>query len=90
MVDENRKMEGVLRQDGHHLTPELLIMLGRLDGKLDTALNQMRRAEEHHKEMDVRVSRLERWKSTTFGVVIGVGALSGGLVSKLLDSGVLT
>lgn len=90
MVDENRKMEGVLRQDGHHLTPELLIMLGRLDGKLDTALNQMRRAEEHHEELDERVGRLERWKSTAFGVVIGVGALSGGLVSKLLNIGVLT
>lgn len=90
MVDENRKMEGMLRQDGHHLTPELLIMLGRLDGKLDTALNQMHRAEEHHEELDERVGRLERWKSTAFGVVIGVGALSGGLVSKLLNIGVLT
>jgi hypothetical protein len=76
------------QQEGHHMTPELLIMLGRLDGKLDTALNQMRRAEEHHEELDARVDRLERWKSTVLGLAVGVGALSGGVVSKLVNIGV--
>jgi len=49
---------------------DLLLLVGRIDGKMDTLLN---RADDHGK----RLAALENWRWKIVGVIIGIGALAG-------------
>ncbi|WP_142850674.1 hypothetical protein [Telmatospirillum sp. J64-1] len=54
--------------------PDLLILLGRIDGKLDAALQRQEVHEQNLKEVEARVSRLERNKAYLMGAAAAVGA----------------
>jgi hypothetical protein len=62
------------------MTDELLIALGRLEGKVDALLNLQRMQEEKLKEHDERLRKLEDHKH----YVIGVATVIGGAVSMAI------
>lgn len=67
----------------HHDLPELMLALGRLEGKLDAVLQMQRIHEEQIKSLDERVRKLEHARSFSIGAAAVVGALSSALFSLL-------
>lgn len=56
---------------------EVLISLGRLEGKLDTLLSSQSRLEVEIKDLTKRVGSLERDRSKLYGAAAAFGVLSG-------------
>lgn len=56
---------------------EVLISLGRLEGKLDTLLSSQSRLEIEIKDLTKRVGSLERDRSKLYGAAAAFGVLSG-------------
>ena len=72
----------------HNADPNLLVMMGRIDGKLDAALHRMGKTEEDIESLKSKVSSLEKEQTTRKGVLIGL-SVSGGLASSALFQGIL-
>lgn len=68
-------------EERRHLDPELTLLLGRIDGKLDSALARMERIENGHAHLEERVSALERWRA----YLLGAAALAGAFSSQIAD-----
>ena len=52
----------------------ILLLLGRIDGKLDAAITQGQANSERIDAQDKRISALERWRA----YLVGIAAASGG------------
>lgn len=63
----------------NHLDTELTLLLGRIDGKLDSALSRMNSIEAKHDALEGRVSTLERWRA----YLLGAAALAGAFASQI-------
>lgn len=64
----------------HHDLPELMLALGRLEGKLDAVLQLQRIQEEQIKSLDERLRKLEHARSFSIGAAAVVGAASSALI----------
>lgn len=75
-------------------SPEILMMLGRMDGKLDAVISYQttqdrinernRQAQEDvNEKLTSRISSLERWKAYMLGLAAAIGAASGKTVQFL-------
>lgn len=66
----------------------LLLAIGRLEGKLDLIISSLNKHilddEDEFKSQDERISKLENSKSFVYGIALTIGALSGGLMSKIV------
>jgi len=62
-----------------HDTPEIMLAIGRLEGKVDALLQMQRLQEDQLKNHEGRLRELEHSKSFTMGIV----ALIGGAVALL-------
>ena len=60
---------------------ELLIALGRLEGKMDALLNMQRIQEDQIKQHDERIRLLENHKHYTLGIAAVIGALASAAIS---------
>jgi hypothetical protein len=60
---------------------ELLIMLGRIDGKMDAVIQRLELNDKHHEQLDDRVSALERWRAWILGVVAVISTVVALLAS---------
>ena len=56
---------------------EVLIGIGRLEGKVDTLLSSQSRLEVEIKDLTKRVGSLERDRSKLYGAAAAFGVLSG-------------
>lgn len=76
----------------YHTSPELLLLLGKIDGKLDAALERLSKYEISHDHLTSRVNALENSdagdrgsrKGTLLGLSIGSG-LSGAALLEVLS-----
>lgn len=66
------------------MNDELLIALGRLEGKMDALLNMQRSQEEQLKEHDTRLRELENHKHYIIGVAAVIGAIASAAISIAL------
>lgn len=66
-----------------HDLPELMLALGRLEGKLDAILQMQRVQEEQIKSIDERLRVLEHARSFSLGAAAVVGAATSALISYL-------
>ena len=64
-------------------SPELLLLLGRIDGKMDSVLLRLEHNDKIHDELDERITSLERWKSYILGVAAVLSALVATFATKL-------
>jgi hypothetical protein len=74
----------------HHDTPEIMLAIGRLEGKVDALLQMQRIQEDQIKIHEERIRDLEHSKSFTMGIAATVGAIvsfSVHLVFKLVSQG---
>ena len=65
------------------MNEEILIALGRLEGKVDAVMTSLRIQQEELKELDIRVRELEQSKAWLLGAAAVISFVSG-LVVKLL------
>ena len=70
-----------MAEERRHLDPELTLLLGRIDGKLDAALARMDRIEDSHANLEDRVATLERWRA----YLLGAAAIAGAVASHLAE-----
>ena len=54
-----------------------MLLLGRIEGKLDIALQRQEKMEEDHSTLRGRVETLENDKASRRGTIVGVGLASG-------------
>lgn len=75
--------------DNHRRTnqpsPELLILLGRLDGKMDAVLQRMEVNDKNHDEHEERITSLEKWRAYVLGIAAIVSALIATFSTKLTN-----
>jgi hypothetical protein len=60
---------------------QLTLMLGRLEGKLDAALQRLDAQDNRHDHLDERVSSLETRKAQEQGIVIAISVVFSCLFS---------
>ena len=60
---------------------ELYLLLGRIDGKLDAALQRQERSEAVLEALDKRVSSMERSRAYLWGAAAVAGAVAATLKS---------
>lgn len=65
------------------MNEEVLIALGRLEGKVDAMMNALRSQQEELHRLDVRVRDLEQSKAWLLGAAAVISFLSG-LVVKFI------
>jgi hypothetical protein len=73
-----------------HDTPEIMLAIGRLEGKVDALLQMQRIQEDQIKLHEERIRDLEHSKSFTLGIAATVGAIvsfSVHLLFKLISQG---
>jgi hypothetical protein len=73
-----------------HDAPEIMLAIGRLEGKVDALLQMQRIQEDQIKTHEERIRDLEHSKSFTMGIAATVGAIvsfSVHLVFKLVSQG---
>lgn len=73
-----------------HDTPEIMLAIGRLEGKVDALLQMQRIQEDQIKIHEERIRDLEHSKSFTMGIAATVGAIvsfSVHLLFKLVSQG---
>jgi hypothetical protein len=73
-----------------HDTPEIMLAIGRLEGKVDALLQMQRIQEDQIKLHEERIRDLEHSKSFTMGIAATVGAIvsfSVHLLFKLVSQG---
>ena len=64
-------------------SPELLLLLGKLDGKMDAVLQRMDANDKTHDELDVRVTSLEHWRAYILGIAAILSAIIATFATKL-------
>jgi len=62
---------------------DILLALGRLEGKVESLIAMQRSAQEHIEGLDRRVRHLEMGRSYLMGAAAAIGALVSFLVSWL-------
>lgn len=72
-------------QERRAMTPDLLLLLGRIDGKLDQFQLQLRDLTKNHDDMDARVSSLETSRAYLLGIAGAVSIIAGALSSKIVE-----
>jgi uncharacterized metal-binding protein YceD (DUF177 family) len=73
-----------------HDAPEIMLAIGRLEGKVDALLQMQRIQEDQIKIHEERIRDLEHSKSFTMGIAATVGAIvsfSVHLIFKLVSQG---
>jgi hypothetical protein len=76
---------------------EMILMLGRLDGKLDGILDQLRKSDRRAEIQEQRITKLEQWrtdveatKRTAFSIGHAIWAVCGtavlGIVGWIISS----
>jgi hypothetical protein len=73
-----------------HDTPEIMLAIGRLEGKVDALLQMQRIQEDQINLHEERIRDLEHSKSFTMGIAATVGAIvsfSVHLLFKLVSQG---
>jgi len=63
---------------------ELMIALGRLEGKMDALIQMQRIQEEQIKYHEERIRALEHYKSFAMGVAAFVGAITSLVISYFM------
>lgn len=63
--------------------PELLLLLGRIDGKMDSVLLRLEHNDKIHDELDKRLTALERWRAYILGMTAILSAIIATLATKL-------
>lgn len=66
-----------------HDTPEIMLAIGRLEGKVDALLQMQRMQEDQLKNHEGRLRELEHSKSFTMGIAATVGAIASLLTHVL-------
>ncbi|WP_209316499.1 hypothetical protein [Haematospirillum jordaniae] len=64
----------------HEEDPKMLLLLGRIDGKLDSVLSNLARHETELTALDERVTKLERGLAWFHGVYAVASAITGFLL----------
>lgn len=64
-------------------SPELLLLLGRLDGKMDAVLQRMDANDKVHDDLENRISALEHWRTYILGIAAILSALISTFATKL-------
>lgn len=60
---------------------DILLALGRLEGKVESLISMQRATEEHVNSLDRRLRTLEQGRSYLLGIAAAIGAASSALFS---------
>jgi len=71
------------------MTSELLMFFGRLDAKLDTALQWIRQHEMENDRWNERVQKLERNQAWILGAAAALGAVASLALEYLIKVGAM-
>jgi len=63
--------------------PDILLLIGRMDGKLDLLLTRHDQHERRLEALEVRTAQLEGWKNRAVGWLAALAALAGGGAATL-------
>lgn len=77
--EEKERLSGISRD--RTVTPELLMFFGRMEAKLDGALQWMQRHEDSATEWEKRIVLLERSSARMAGIAIGASIVISTLSS---------
>lgn len=61
----------------------LMLLLGRIDGKLDAALHRINKFETAHNSLADRVNNLEKMKARLLGFSLGSGLFGAGAIKVI-------
>ena len=64
---------------------DLLLAIGRLEGKVDSLLATMRKHDQELTLMDSRIRKLEQHKFLTLGAAAVIGAVASFLIELITD-----
>jgi len=64
-----------------HPDSEILLAIGRLEGKVDTLIQLQRIHEERLKDHDIRIRDLENSKASILGAAAVIGSISAVIIS---------
>jgi hypothetical protein len=67
-------------------TKDILMALGRLEGKMESLLHMQRNHDEELGRLDKRLRVVEQGKSALFGGAAAIGAIAAAFVSWVLRS----
>jgi len=65
---------------------DILLTLGRLEGKVESLITMQRSAQEHIESLDRRIRTLEMGRSALIGAAAAMGAATSFLVTWLTKS----
>lgn len=61
----------------------LILLLGRIDGKLDSALSRISSHDVQLNELQKEINLLNRWKSYTIGAITIISVVSGLVANRI-------
>jgi hypothetical protein len=64
-----------------HMDQEILIALGRLEGKVESLISMQRSHDEEITTLDKRVRTLEQGKAAIWGGAAVIGSISAAIIS---------
>lgn len=67
-----------------HLDPDLVLLIGRLEGKLDALINQSHRQANMIMDLEARLNKLEAYKGWLAGVASVVSIAASWIFSKII------
>ena len=62
-----------------------ILLLGRIDGKLDSALNQIRSHDTRIHDLQKEINALNRWKSYTVGILTMISLVAGFVANRVSE-----
>jgi hypothetical protein len=68
----------------NNLDPDLILLIGRLEGKLDALISQTHRQSNKLLELEDRLNKLEAYKSWLLGVASVVSVIASFIFSYLV------
>lgn len=63
---------------------DLLILMGKIDGKMDGVLTEMRAVREHNKELEQRVQKLEKFNNWSLGAAAAIGVVAHYIIDSFI------
>lgn len=67
-----------------HLDPDLILLIGRLEGKLDALISQSHQQAKTIMELEARLNKLEAYKGWLIGAASTASLIASWIFNKIL------
>lgn len=62
-----------------------ILLLGRIDGKLDSVLNRINNHDDRIHDLQKEINSLNRWKSYTVGILTMISLVAGFVANRVSE-----